>query len=74
MIKILIDVHCHANLYFHIDKVINEAKNVGVEKIIAVAMSSISQERVLEIADQYEEIYAALGVHPEEVRRVIRMS
>ncbi len=68
MIKILIDVHCHANLYLDIAKVINEAKNVGVEKIIAVAMSSISQRRVLEIADQYKEIYAALGVHPEEVK------
>ena len=51
MIKILIDVHCHINLYLTVDKVINEAKNVGVEKIIAVAMSSISQKRVLEIAD-----------------------
>lgn len=68
MSKILIDVHCHANLYTALDKVINEAKNVGVEKIVAVAMSSISQSRVLEIAEQYKEIYAALGIHPEEVK------
>jgi len=31
-------------------------------------MSSISQERVLEIANNHSEIYASLGIHPEEVK------
>ena len=31
-------------------------------------MSSISQERVLEIASQYSEVFASLGIHPEEVK------
>jgi len=31
-------------------------------------MSSISQERVLEIASQYNEVFASLGIHPEEVK------
>ena len=31
-------------------------------------MSSISQERVLEIANKHPEIYASLGIHPEEVK------
>jgi len=31
-------------------------------------MSSISQERVLEIARQNNEVFASLGVHPEEVK------
>jgi len=68
VIQILIDVHCHINLYLTIDKVIKNARDVGVEKIIAVAMSSISQERVLEIASQYNEVFASLGIHPEEVK------
>jgi len=68
VIYILIDVHCHANLFLTLDKVIEDAKKVGVEKIIAVAMSSISQERVLEIASQYNEVFASLGIHPEEVK------
>ncbi|MBY9016267.1 MAG: TatD family hydrolase [Candidatus Lokiarchaeota archaeon] len=68
MVQILIDVHCHINLYLTIDKVIKNARDVGVEKIVAVAMSSISQERVLEITSQYDEIFASLGVHPEEVK------
>ncbi len=31
-------------------------------------MSSISQERVLEIANKNSEVYASLGIHPEEVK------
>ncbi len=31
-------------------------------------MSSISQDRVLEIANKHPEIYASLGIHPEEVK------
>ncbi len=68
MVQILIDVHCHINLYLTIDKVIKNARDVGVEKIIAVAMSSISQERILKIASQYNEVFASLGIHPEEVK------
>ena len=68
MVQILIDVHCHINLYLTIDKVIKNARDVGVEKIIAVAMSSISQERILEMASQYNEVFASLGIHPEEVK------
>ena len=68
MILILVDVHCHANLFLTLDQVIEDAKKVGVEKIIAVAMSSISQERILEISSQYREVFASLGIHPEEVK------
>ena len=68
MVQILIDVHCHINLYLTVDQVIKNALDVGVEKVIAVAMSSISQERVLEIARQNNEVYASLGIHPEEVK------
>jgi TatD DNase family protein len=66
--KILIDIHCHANLYLALDQVLVEARNVGVEKIIAVGMSAVSIERILEISERHEEIYPALGIHPEEVR------
>lgn len=64
----LIDIHCHANLFLVLDEVIKEAKNVGVEKIISVGMSFTSLERILEICDKYDTIYPALGIHPEEVK------
>jgi len=68
VLNILIDIHCHANLYLALEQVIKEAKSVGVEKIIAVGMSAVSIERVLEISERHEEVYPALGIHPEEVK------
>ncbi|NVM38013.1 MAG: TatD family hydrolase [Candidatus Lokiarchaeota archaeon] len=64
----LIDIHCHANLYLVIDEIIKEAKSVGVQKIISVGMSVLSLERILEISNKYNIIYPALGIHPEEVK------
>lgn len=64
----LIDIHCHCNLYLVFDNIIEQAKNVGVEKIISVGMSTISLERVLEISNRFDSVYPALGIHPEEVR------
>ncbi len=63
----LIDVHCHANLYLVLEEIIKDAKNVGVQKIISVGMSFISLERILEISNNFDTIYPALGIHPEEV-------
>jgi len=51
-----------------LDEIIKEAKDVGVEKIISVGMSALGLERVLEISRQYDSIYPALGIHPEEVQ------
>jgi TatD DNase family protein len=64
----LIDVHCHANLYLVLEEIIKEAKNVGVQKIIAVGMSWNSLGRILEISNSFDNIYPALGIHPEEVK------
>jgi TatD DNase family protein len=62
----LIDIHCHANLYLALHEIVREANTLGIEKIIAVGMSATSLERVLEISDHFDSIYPALGIHPEE--------
>ena len=64
----LIDIHCHANLYLVLDEIIKEAQNEGVQKIISVGMSVLSIERILEISSNYDMIYPSLGIHPEEVK------
>ena len=65
----LIDVHCHANLYLELDQLIKDSHNAGVEKVIAVSMSVISQKRILELCDHYNLFYPSLGIHPEEIQR-----
>lgn len=64
----LVDIHCHANLYLALNEVVKEARNLGVLKIIAVGMSVTSLKRILEISDHFDSIYPALGIHPEEVK------
>lgn len=64
----LIDVHCHADLYIDLDRIIEEAKVAGVSKIISVGMSAASLKRILEISETYDSVYASLGIHPEEVQ------
>lgn len=64
----LIDIHCHANLYLNLYEVLADAKKAGVEKIISVGMSHLSLRRVIEISEKNEMIYPALGIHPEEVK------
>jgi TatD DNase family protein len=56
------------NLYLNIEEVLKEALKNGVKKIIAVSMSQISLNRVIEIAKTYDMVYPALGIHPEEIK------
>ena len=69
MCLVLIDVHCHANLYLELGQLIKDSHNAGVEKVIAVSMSVISQKRILELCDLYDLFYPSLGIHPEEIQR-----
>ena len=64
----MVDIHCHANLYLNLDEIIQDAKKAGISKIISVGMSQLSLERIMEISDKYEMLYPALGIHPEEVK------
>jgi len=64
----LIDVHCHLNLYLVPEEIISDARQVGVEKIIAVAISAVSQKRILELSKRFDAVYPALGIHPQEVQ------
>ncbi|MGQ4874215.1 MAG: TatD family hydrolase [Promethearchaeia archaeon] len=65
----LIDVHCHLNLYPNISEIIKEAKINGVYRIICVAMSALEFNRILELSKEFKEVKVALGIHPEEVER-----
>ncbi len=62
-----VDTHCHFDFSpFAGDEAasIARAAAAGVEKIIAVGVSASRFEGVLALAEQYQAVYAALGVHP----------
>ncbi len=63
----LIDTHCHLDLdQFEVDRdqVISRARSSDVEKIIVPAIDLDNCHKVLELAERYDCVYAAIGIHP----------
>ena len=63
----MIDVHCHLNFDSYKndrDEVINEAKTKGVDIIINASTDLISSKLAVELAQNYNNLYAIIGVHP----------
>lgn len=64
-----IDIHCHldSNYYDDIDKVIENANNNGVNKLIYNGCNLKSNKEVLELVNKYDSVYGAIGFHPTEL-------
>lgn len=66
----LIDTHSHIdmdNYKDRFDEVIAEAKNFGVEKIVIPGVEPSGFKRIVELCEKYENIYGAVGIHPEDL-------
>jgi len=65
----LIDSHCHLNFKdFHneVDKAVNDAVNNGVSGMVTICTELEEFEEVYEIAEKFNNVWASLGVHPDE--------
>ena len=64
-----IDTHCHLykEYYNSIDEVIEESKKNGVIRFIVNGCDMKSNIEALELANKYDEVYAAIGFHPTEL-------
>ena len=65
----LTDTHCHLDWNaFDPDReaVIDRAVQAGVRRMITIGVDVPSSRRAIEIADQHEAVYAAVGVHPND--------
>jgi len=68
----LFDSHAHLNdekLINDIDEILERAKKNRVEKIVCVGYDYESSLLAVELANQYDEIYAAIGIHPTEANQ-----
>ena len=66
-----VDTHAHLNddkLINDVQEVINKAKDFGVERIINAGYDLVSSQKGIELADKYKEVYACIGVHPENCK------
>lgn len=66
----LIDTHSHIDMDNYKDRfeeVLKTAFEYGVEKIVILGVEPSGFERILSLCEKYENIYGAVGIHPEEV-------
>lgn len=69
----MIDSHCHLDVeQFNADRsnVLERAKLVGVNTIINPGADCLGFEKPVKIAEQFENVYAAIGVHPEGIKDI----
>ncbi len=64
-------VDSHAHLFYpnfngEVDQVIERAKTAGVDYILVPATDLASSAQAIDLAEQYDMVYAAVGVHPHD--------
>jgi len=67
----IVDTHCHLDDTRYnddLDEVLENAKQEGVEKFIIPGADPKSLERAVEISEQYDSVYFAVGVHPYDAK------
>lgn len=65
----LVDTHCHLDFdvfNFDRDKVLSEARSSGTERFLNPGIDIQSCRKVIQISDMYSEVFAAVGIHPNE--------
>jgi len=70
----LIDTHAHLEMReFNGDRdeVIKRAKEAGVEYIVTIGTTVESSRDAVLLADKYDFIYAAIGIHPHETKDIL---
>jgi TatD DNase family protein len=73
----LIDTHAHLEMReFNDDRedVIKRAREAGVEYIVTIGTTIESSRDAVLLADKYDFIYAAVGIHPHEVKDILHPS
>ena len=63
----LTDTHCHLNLNTFdadLEEVLERALRAGVERILVPGIDVETSVRAVELAQQYPQVFAAVGIHP----------
>jgi len=67
----IVDTHCHlddARYNEDLDEILENAKQEGVKKFIIPGADPKSLKRAVEISQQYDSVYFAVGVHPYDAK------
>lgn len=67
----LVDTHAHLNdecfTNDYIEQIIHNMKNDNLEKIICPSFDMKSSLKAVELANKYQNVYSAIGVHPFDI-------
>jgi TatD DNase family protein len=66
---VLTDTHCHLDFdRFDQDReqVVSQAREVGIHRLLNPGINLESSRTAISLADKYPEVYAAVGVHPND--------
>jgi len=69
----MVDVHCHLNFHSFekdYDEVIKSAFEAGVTKIINVGTKIDSSALAVDLAQEYDNLYAIVGIHPHHADKI----
>jgi TatD DNase family protein len=67
----LVDSHAHLDMpHFDADRdaVVERARQAGIAAILTLGVDGASSQRAVALAQQYAEVYAAVGIHPHEAQ------
>lgn len=66
------DTHVHLNSeqYENVEQIIQNALNNKVKKMVVVGYDLDSSLKAIEIANNYDFIYASVGMHPSEIKKM----
>ncbi len=65
----IIDTHCHLNFNLFQDDlpdVLSRARDCGIGRIVVPATDLASSHEAIELSHKYPEIFAAVGIHPND--------
>jgi len=66
------DTHVHLNSeqYENVEKIIEDALKNNVRKMIVIGYDLETSIKAINIANQYDFIYASVGIHPSEIKKM----
>lgn len=64
----IIETHCHLDYLKNIelDLLLTATANLGIEKIITIAVSPHNFQTVLDLSNKYPNVYCTQGIHPHQ--------
>lgn len=68
---LMVDTHCHLNFNKYDDDrddIVAKAAHAGVTRIIIPAVDEETARQALDLSQQYDGVYAAVGIHPTDTK------